>query len=52
MIVLLFTLLLTKSALSFETAANLSEYGVDISYPIHHYIDGKGFLWLFAKVLL
>ena len=27
---------------SFQTTANLSEYGVDISYPIHHYIDEKG----------
>lgn len=31
------------AVVSFETTANLSEYGVDISYPIHHYIDEKGY---------
>eukprot|EP01036_Dinobryon_divergens_P025323 gene25323-33854_t len=27
--------------LSFQVSANLSEYGVDVSYPIHHFLDEK-----------
>ena len=27
---------------TFQTAADLSEYGVDVSYPVHHFFDEKG----------
>ena len=38
----LIILVAIAAVVSFETTANFSEYGVDISYPIHHYIDEKG----------
>lgn len=33
------------------TKPDLSEYGVDVSYPIHHYLDGKGISTLALRLL-
>lgn len=33
---------LQEGARSFQSKADTSEYGVDFTYPIHHYLDEKG----------
>jgi len=44
--VIIFSLLcsvaLYQKTFAIITTPDLSEYGVDVSYPIHHYLDGKG----------
>ena len=40
--VLRFAFLLFLVAEATFNKPDLSEYGMDVSYPIHHYIDGNG----------